>query len=48
MAQGWQASQPKRNTEYGSAAFSPAGDALPLTVIKRGPTHVTLPIGLEA
>jgi hypothetical protein len=48
MSQGWQGSRPKRTTEYGSATFSPAGDALPLTVIKRGPTHVTLPTGLEA
>lgn len=48
MSQGWQASRPKRNTENGSAAFFPAGDALPVTVIKRGPTHATLSTGLEA
>ena len=48
MSQGWQGSRPKRNTEYGSATFFPAGDSLPLTVIKRGPTHITLPTGLEA
>jgi len=48
MSQGWQASRPKRNTEYGTVTFSPADDSLPLTVIKRGPTHVRLPTGLEA
>ena len=48
ISQGRQGSRPKRNTEYGSATFSPAGDALPLTVIKGGPTHVRIPTGLEA